>query len=367
MAELATYAVLSSKGRLYPEPDDHRSAFERDRNRISSSAAFRRLEYKTQVFINHEGDYYRTRLTHSLEVAQIARSIARRLLLNEDLVEAIALAHDLGHPPFGHPGEMILDGLMKNHGGFEHNIHSYRLCAELEECSPLYRGLNLSYEVREGLVKHDDDYSLTPEVDPHIRPGFAPSLEAQLVGIADEIAYNSHDIDDGLESGHLKSEQLFEMTIWRDCWHQQTNIYGKADQETLKQRTQSAMIGLMVSDVVAATNGAIARSGVRTVADVRSLETALVQYSPAGLDLCHEAKRFLRKNLYYHPTLEETRRRADRCLEQLFSAYLACPDELPRVHSIDFTGCNLHRAVCDGVAAMTDRKALDEYRRLFMP
>src|SRR5512136_2230730 len=249
--DLAGFAAKSelSLGRKHDEDlRDHRPAFERDRDRIIHCAAFRRLEYKTQVFVNHEGDYYRTRLTHSLEVAQIGKAIARRLKLNEELTEALALAHDLGHTPFGHTGEEVLNRLMEGHGGFEHNRQSYRVVDELEERYPGFNGLNLSWEVREGILKHSSPYDRPSDLMAEFLPGVVPTIEAQIINFADEIAYNNHDIDDGLKSGYITARQLNQVEIWREVNESVATRYPGIDAERKKHQTISALIGLFIRD-----------------------------------------------------------------------------------------------------------------------
>ena len=254
--DLAGYAALSaaSRGRKHPEElRDTRPAFERDRDRIIHCAAFRRLEYKTQVFVNHEGDYYRTRLTHSLEVAQIGKAIARRLRLNEELTEALALSHDLGHTPFGHTGEDVLNRLMAGYGGFEHNLQSLRVVDELEERYPGFNGLNLSWEVREGIVKHSSPYDSPMEVMAEFLPGIVPTIEAQIINYADEIAYNNHDIDDGLKSGYITRDQLRGVELWHEVWSRVMARYPALDLERATFQTISALIGYLISDLTLTT------------------------------------------------------------------------------------------------------------------
>ncbi|HWI41664.1 MAG TPA: deoxyguanosinetriphosphate triphosphohydrolase, partial [Verrucomicrobiae bacterium] len=254
--DLAPFAACSARSRGRRHTEEHRDArpaFERDRDRIIHCAAFRRLEYKTQVFVNHEGDYYRTRLTHSLEVAQIGKAIARNLRLNEELTEALALAHDLGHTPFGHTGEDVLNRLMEGHGGFEHNLQSFRVVDELEEKYPGFNGLNLSWEVLEGIVKHSSPYDRPAAAVRDYLPGVVPTLEAQIINYADEIAYNNHDIDDGLKSGYITLEQLEEVPLWRETRRSIAAKHRSLDEERLKYQTISALIGYLIGDVVATT------------------------------------------------------------------------------------------------------------------
>src|SRR6266568_538179 len=268
--DLAGYAARSahSRGRKHLEElKDERPAFERDRDRIIHCAAFRRLEYKTQVFVNHEGDYYRTRLTHSLEVAQIGKAIARRLKLNEELTEALALAHDLGHTPFGHTGEEVLNRLMAEHGGFEHNLQSLRVVDDLEERYPNFNGLNLSWEVREGIVKHSSPYDSPADIMSEFLPGVVPTIEAQLINYADEIAYNNHDIDDGLKSGYITLDQLEQVELWKEVYQQVKAKYHAAESVRLKHQTISTLIGIFITDLTVTTQAAIDQFGIGTVED----------------------------------------------------------------------------------------------------
>ncbi|MDH4226808.1 MAG: deoxyguanosinetriphosphate triphosphohydrolase [Deltaproteobacteria bacterium] len=366
---LAPYAQKSSesKGRRHAETEHaFRSVFQRDRDRIIHCNAFRRLEYKTQVFVYHEGDHYRTRLTHTIEVAQIARTIARALGLNEDLSEAIALAHDLGHPPFGHTGEKVLDELMKKHGGFEHNAHSLRIVEELERRYPAYPGLNLSWEVREGIAKHRSEHD-HPGSFKEYEMEKPPSLEAQIVDIADEIAYNNHDIDDGLSSEMLDEDSLMEVTLWRECRNEAVNAAPGADSKIIKYQTIVRIINTLVSDLVENTAKNIAANNIKTVAAVRGHKGNIATFSPEIAEKNRELKRFLRKNLYNHYRLLRMADKAKRMLTALFEAYiretsLIAPRFLENIQSL-----GKERAVCDHIAGMTDRYALDEYKKLFDP
>ncbi|GAB4169866.1 MAG: deoxyguanosinetriphosphate triphosphohydrolase [Geothermobacteraceae bacterium] len=369
--DLASYAARSSnsRGRRHPEPyKDDRPAFERDRDRIIHCAAFRRLEYKTQVFVNHEGDYYRTRLTHSLEVAQIARGIARRLKLNEDLTEALALAHDLGHTPFGHTGEDVLNRLMKDHGGFEHNRQSLRIVEELEERYPGFPGLNLTWETREGIIKHSSDYDRPGEhAASEYDPGVRPTLEAQIIDLADEIAYNNHDIDDGLESGYIGLDDLFEIELWRETWAYVGDKYPGIDRDRQVCQTISHLIGRLISDLVDATRTALEREGVETLADVRSHPMRLVGFSDEINRKNKQLKKFLHARLYHHYKVERMRVKAERFLSLLFESYMDNPALLPDRYRRKFEQDSVARVVCDYLAGMTDRYAQDEYKRLFEP
>ena len=369
--DLTEYAAHSacSRGRRHQETfKDDRPAFERDRDRIIHSAAFRRLEYKTQVFVNHEGDYYRTRLTHSLEVAQIGRGIARRLHLNEDLVEALALAHDLGHTPFGHTGEEVLDRLMAPYGGFEHNRQSLRIVERLEERYPGFNGLNLSWETREGIIKHSTDYDC-PDQDELAEYQFAlrPTLEAQIIDLADEIAYNNHDIDDGLKAGYLDPEELLGIELWAETSRLVAGKHPGLRGERLVYQTISHLIGLLILDLVTQTTARLHEAGIRTLADVRDHSAILVGFSPLLAEQNRSLKRFLRQKLYHHYKVERMRLKAERFLTMLFESYCSCPALLPFAYQSKFVEHGRERVICDYIAGMTDRFALDEYKRLFDP
>ncbi|UFS70486.1 deoxyguanosinetriphosphate triphosphohydrolase [Geomonas sp. RF6] len=368
--DLAAYAARSevSRGRKYEEDfRDDRPAFERDRDRIIHCAAFRRLEYKTQVFVNHEGDYYRTRLTHSLEVAQIGKGIARRLRLNEELTEALALAHDLGHTPFGHTGEEVLNRLMEGAGGFEHNLQSLRIVDELEERYPGFNGLNLSWEVREGIIKHSSRYDNPSAAFAEFLPGTVPTVEAQLINFADEIAYNNHDIDDGLESGYITMSQLKEVALWREVHETIEQKHPGIDRERARCQTISALIGVLITDVVTTTLANLEYHGIKTQEDLRSLNQQVVGFSTEMAKKNRELKRFLMHNLYRHHKVERMRVKAERYLEQLFEVYLKHPTLLPMKHQLKMERDGRERVICDYIAGMTDRFALDEYKRLFEP
>jgi len=370
--DLAPYAARSSqsRGRKYPEVfKDQRPDFERDRDRIIHCAAFRRLEYKTQVFVNHEGDYYRTRLTHSLEVAQIGRGIARRLQLNEDLVEALALAHDLGHTPFGHTGEDVLNRLMAEFGGFEHNRQSLRIVEQLEERYPGFDGLNLTFEAREGIIKHSSAYD-RPGADPaltELEPSLKPTLEAQIIDLADEIAYNNHDIDDGLKAGYISLEVLSENQLWQETFTLVDQKYpGLAGDRRIYQ-TISHLIGALIDDLVTHTLGNLSGHGVDSLEKVRRHPDRLVAFSPAMETKNRELMKFLRSRLYRHFKVERMRIKAERFLILLFESYLRTPSLLPRSYQDKFEREGRERVIADYVAGMTDRFALDEYKRLFEP
>lgn len=369
--DLAGYAAQSetSLGRRYPEVyKDDRPAYERDRDRIIHCAAFRRLEYKTQVFVNHEGDYYRTRLTHSLEVAQIGRGIARRLKLNEDLVETLALAHDLGHTPFGHTGEDVLNRLMSPYGGFEHNRQSLRVVENLEERYPDFNGLNLSWEAREGIIKHSSDYDL-PDGSGYeeYRPDLRPTLEAQIIDLADEIAYNNHDIDDGLKARYLKPEALMKIDLWAATYARVKEKYPSLPEDRQILQTISHLIGHLIMDLVDQTRENILDEGVNTQDAVRKHSVNLVMFSSETAARNRELKRFLYKNLYRHYKVERMRIKAERFLTMLFGNYLQNPTLLPSSYQEKYEQYGRERVVCDYIAGMTDRYALDEYKRLFDP
>lgn len=368
--DLAGYAARSatSIGRKYPEVfRDDRPAFERDRDRIIHCAAFRRLEYKTQVFVNHEGDYYRTRLTHSLEVAQIAKGIARRLKVNEELTEALALAHDLGHTPFGHTGEEVLNRLMAGHGGFEHNMQSLRVVDELEERYPGFNGLNLSWEVREGIVKHSSQYDNPPELLREFLPGVVPTIEAQIINFADEIAYNNHDIDDGLKSGYITLGQLEQVDLWKETYEGVERQYAAIDPERRKYQTISTLIGLLIKDLTATTLANIGSHRIETMDDLRRANQQVVSFSSEVAAKNRALKRFLYDNLYRHYKVERMRVKAERYLSHLFEAYVKTPTLLPGKYQKKMEEAGRERVVCDYIAGMTDRFALDEFKRLFEP
>ena len=370
-AELAGYAAQSesSRGRRYDELyKDDRPAYERDRDRIIHCAAFRRLEYKTQVFVNHEGDYYRTRLTHSLEVAQIGRGIARRLSLNEDLVEALALAHDLGHTPFGHTGESLLDRLIQPYGGFEHNRQSLRIVELLEERYPGFNGLNLTWEAREGIIKHSSDYDIPDGSGfEEYRPDLRATLEAQIIDLADEIAYNNHDIDDGLKAGYLNPEALMGVDIWSETYVRVKQKYPMLDEERQVLQTISHLIGHLIFDLVEQTRMNLSAGGISTLEAVRTHDGNLVMFSRATAERNRELKAFLYKNLYSHYKVERMRIKAERFLTILFENYLQHPTLLPGSYQDKYEEYGRERVICDYIAGMTDRYALDEYKRLFEP
>ena len=364
---LGSYAQYSadSRGRVHNEPPPElRTQYQRDRDRVIHSRAFRRLEYKTQVFLNGTGDHLRTRLTHTMEVAAIARNIARALRLNEDLTETIALAHDLGHPPFGHKGEEALNKLMKPHGGFEHNRQSLRIVEVLEQKYPAFPGLNLSWEVREGLAKHHTGYD-----HPARRPDFdakSSSLEAQVANLADEITYYSHDLDDGLTAGLLSEKQLSaKVGIWRQAALLVKRQFGTLPDESRRYYIIRCIIDVQVKEVVLASETAILKAGVQSADDVRLELKPLVRYSPALKRDNIELRAYLYKNLYYNPTVHEPNRRAVQLLEQLFHYFIERPQEIGEVARKRARKDGWPRAVCDYLAGMTDRYAIQQHQRLF--
>ncbi|MGD9764672.1 MAG: deoxyguanosinetriphosphate triphosphohydrolase [Candidatus Binatia bacterium] len=366
---LAPYAMPSAatRGREHPEPEHPlRLAFQRDRDRIIHSTAFRRLEYKTQVFVNHEGDYYRTRLTHTMEAAQITRTIAKSVRLNSDLAEAVALAHDLGHTPFGHAGERVLNELMADHGGFEHNAQSLRIVDVLEERYPDFPGLNLTWELREGIVKHTPPYD--KPLAAAFESGAAPCLEAQLVDYTDEIAYNSHDIDDGLKSGLLTFEQLDEVRLWREAYGAVRQRHPAASPRIWRYQAIRLIIDRLVTDLIEHVERRVAAEQIETVADVRAYGQPVVGFGPELEAQRLELKRFLMDNLYRHHRVIRVFEKAKRVMRELFDAYMSEPQQLPP-HILERRqrGETLARIIADYIAGMTDRFALEEHRKLFDP
>ncbi|MDR1228464.1 MAG: deoxyguanosinetriphosphate triphosphohydrolase [Azoarcus sp.] len=367
MEPLAAYAVTESvsRGRRHAEPAPQgRGEFQRDRDRIIHSTAFRRLEYKTQVFINHEGDLFRTRLTHSLEVAQLSRSMARALRLNEDLAEAVALAHDLGHTPFGHAGQDVLDTCMKAHGGFEHNLQSLRIVDILEERYAGFDGLNLMYETREGILKHCSPANarLLGELGQRFLESARPSLEAQIVNLADEIAYNNHDVDDGLRSELLTLEQLDAVDIFAQCRREAEAQWPGLEGRRLVHETIRRMIDAMARDLVASTRANIASAGVETLDDIHRAPV-LAAYSEDLSPKLRELKTFLYDQLYRHERVAKTIDEARRIVADLFAAYMADPGLLPLRHRAR-AAADKPRTVADYIAGMTDRYAVKEHRQL---
>lgn len=371
-SELAPYATHSPSGRGRAHAErfrDPRPDYERDRDRIIHCSAFRRLEYKTQVFVNIEGDYYRTRLTHTIEAAQISRGVARRLRLNENLAEALALSHDLGHPPFGHAGEEVLTRLAAEAGGFEHNYQSLRIVEELEERYPNFPGLNLTWETREGILKHSRGKRM-PKTDRAgaLDTGRLPSLEAQLIDLTDEIAYLNHDIDDGIESGLIDPEQIeTEVSLWRDVLAQVDAEHDGVRGAERRYNAISRLIGYLIHDLVRHTEGLIIDSGVQSADEARDCGKLLVDFSPEVDRQRAELKSFLMEHFYKHPRVERMLIKCRRILEELFPVYIEHPQLLPESYRLRAQKSGHIRAVCDYVAGMTDRFAMEEYRRLFEP
>ena len=376
---LAPYAAddRTTRGRQYPEPAPaHRSEYQRDRDRIIHCGAFRRLEYKTQVFVNHEGDLFRTRLTHSIEVAQIGRSIARALALNEDLVEAIALAHDLGHTPFGHSGQDALNECMRDFGGFEHNLQSLRVVDLLEERYAEFPGLNLTYEAREGILKHCSlkNAAELGELGRRFIERKQPSLEAQVANLADEIAYNNHDVDDGLRSGLLSVEALRDITLFARQYQEVERRYPQLASRRKIHETIRRMINHVVTDLIEASRRRLVESGVASVEEVRNHPGPLIDYSPAVREETQSLKRFLRQHLYAHYRVRRMSTKAVRTVRELFAAFLEDPRLLPdqdqeriRRAAPGDDRAGRARIIADYVAGMTDRYAIREHARLFNP
>ena len=379
MSELAPYAANneSSLGRRYPEEiPKHRSEFQRDRDRIIHSTAFRRLEYKTQVFVNHEGDLFRTRLTHSIEVAQMSRTIARALHVNEDLSEAIALAHDLGHTPFGHTGQDALNDCMKNYGGFEHNLQSLRVVDELEEKYAKFDGLNLTFESREGILKHCSIKNAEQLGDIGLRfiNKTQPNIEAQLVNLADAIAYNSHDVDDGLRSGFITIEQLRETKLFDALYNKVEKDYPKLDNKRTIYEIVRRMIDEQIKDLIAQSTQKIIRAQPQSIHDIRQFDGSLISFSADMLEMHLELKRFLRENLYRHYRVYRMSHKAGNVVSKIFNALIndlrLMPPEYRKKAQIEeeINGDSARaRIVSDYIAGMTDRYAIKEYKRIFDP
>jgi len=368
-AHLAPYAARSaaSRGRRFSEAAPaSRSEFQRDRDRIIHSTAFRRLEYKTQVFVNHEGDLFRTRLTHSIEVAQIARSIARNLRLNEDLVEAISLAHDLGHTPFGHAGQDALNACMKDYGGFEHNLQSLRVVDELEEHYGAFDGLNLMFETREGILKHCSlsNAAKLGDIGRRFIERKQPSLEAQLANLADEIAYNNHDIDDGLRSGLITTTQLDEVDFYARHRSEVARAYPGITGRRAIHETIRRMINALAVDLIQTSQSHIRDAGVQSIDEVRNAEP-LITFSREMRGEALQLKRFLRENLYHHYLVNRMTSKARRIIRELFDAFMQEPRLLPPDYQIPGNEHAQARKVADYIAGMTDRYAMREHRRLF--
>ncbi len=366
---LAPYAMKSyqTRGRVYKEKEHpYRSAYQRDRDRIIHSAAFRRLEYKTQVFVNHEGDYYRTRLTHTLEVAQIARTIASALRLNVDLTETIALVHDLGHTPFGHSGEEALNELMRKFGGFNHNLQSLRVVDILEERYPNFPGLNLTWEVREGIVKHASAFDRAVKVK-SLAPEEMPTLEAQIVDIADEIAYDNHDLDDGLTSGLIQESDLEELTIWQKITKQISKNYAIIDSQIRRYMIIRSLINQQVTDLILETEKRIANFKLKSHLDAKKLHQKTVSSSSEMLGLRRPLREVLTEKLYRHYRVIRMSNKARWFIKELFNYYLENPKGLPTQIQKNLPAFGKRQVVCDYIAGMTDRYALDEYKKLFHP
>jgi dGTPase len=364
---LAPYACRSkdSKGRVYAEDEpEYRTAFQRDRDRILHTTAFRRLEYKTQVFINYEGDYYRTRLTHTLEVAQIGRTIARALGANEDLLETICLAHDLGHPPFGHSGEITLARLMKENGGFDHNKQSLRIVTFLERRYPDFPGLNLTWEVREGIVKHESEYDIADarEYNPDLRG----HLEAQIANVADELAYTAHDLDDGLRSGMITPHMLEGIALW-EILAESVGWHDPILDDLMRHRLIRRLIGLEVTDLVHATDARLQGSHVKTVEELQRLPHNVIGFSEDMHRRNRQLKDFLYNNLYRHYRVVRMAVKAEQIISNLFKAYCAETAILPGHVQELIEERGRERTVCDYIAGMTDRFAVDEHTKLFDP
>lgn len=365
---LAPYGMRSrdTKGRAYLDSEpEYRTSFQRDRDRILHTTAFRRLEYKTQVFINFEGDHFRTRLTHTLEVAQIGRTLARALGGNEDLVEAICLAHDLGHSPFGHSGEIALARLMKEYGGFDHNKQSLRIVTELEQRYPEFPGLNLTWEVREGMVKHESEYDISDARD--FNPDLRGNLETQIANVADELAYTTHDLDDGLRSGMLNPHILEGIALWEILQETFNWRGGSTFSDMERHRMIRHLVGIMVTDMVKATDIRIRDSKVNSSNDIQKLKHNVIGYSEEMQRRNRELKDFLYKKLYRHYRVVRMQVKAERIISDLFHAYRTEPAMLPEHVQFFVEKRGLERTICDYIAGMTDRYAIEEYQKLFNP
>lgn len=363
---LAPYAARSGRslGRRHPEPPHpYRTEFQRDRDRVIHSSAFRRLKYKTQVYIEHEGDYFRTRLTHSMEACQIGRTIARALNLNEDLVETLALVHDLGHPPFGHAGETALAECMKGRGGFEHNLHGLRIVDLLEQRYPEFPGLNLTWEVRESIVKH----TIKPSMPLEFRPDWGPLLECQVVDLSDTIAYVSHDVDDAVKAGLVSTEQLRESSLWNEAIGAVLERHADVRGELLSRQAVKRLIERLVTDLIEYSASRLEALGIRTLDDVRAARERLIDFSAEVREKVHELYRFLTTHVYRHYRVIRMAEKGKRFLRDLFEAYVARPEQLPPQFQRWARTEGIERAVCDYLAGMTDRYAQEEVRRLFSP
>lgn len=352
-----------TQGREQSEPEHPtRSPYQRDRDRIIHCRAFRRMEYKTQVFIIHEGDHYRTRLTHTMEVSMISRSIARALRLNEDLAEAISLAHDVGHPPFGHSGERALHEIMEPHGGFEHNSQSLRIVEELETKYPGFSGLNLTFEVREGIAKHKSAYDRP--ILTRFNPEKKPTLEAQIVNAADEIAYNTHDLDDGLESGLLTYKDLQDIAVWQDSYTEINEKYPKATDEVKRYYTIRSIIDKQVTDVINYTQENLKKYNIKTQEDVRDAPIEILSFSPELTEKNKLLKEFLYNSLYTHYQVNRMNHKAYIVVKELFKTYINDPKLLAPSTRAKLKQYPIERVVCDYIAGMTDRYAFQEHKKL---
>lgn len=364
LSPLAPYAVSKSKGRKYSEKrksfELQTSPFQTDADRIIHSTAFRRLEYKTQVFVNHEGDHYRTRLTHTLEASHAARTMGRALRLNEDLIEAVTLAHDLGHGPFGHAGEWALEDLMADHGGFEHNVQSLKIVEELEWISPEFKGLNLSFETLEGMKKH-------PEYFYSNKKNLFRMLEAEVVDLGDEVAYSSHDIDDGLRSELLTEQQLKKVTLWREAERACRGIIKQTTPSIKRKVLVRWIMEHLMSALVQTAQKNIQRFKIKTFKDLQKTEQPALHF-PKELNQKHlELKAFLTQDLYRHYRVVRMTDKSQRFIRALFQVYLEKPEQLPPDVIARGKLQGIHRVICDYIAGMTDRYAQDEYKRLFQP
>jgi dGTPase len=370
---LAPYALRAeeSRGRRYPEAGHpYRNDFQRDRDRVVHSRAFRRLENKTQVFTRRHSDHFRNRLTHTIEVAQISRTIAAELQLNEDLVEALALVHDVGHPPFGHAGERILDAAMREHGDqFDHNLHALRTVEQFEQRYADFPGLNLTFEVREGIVKHSRDYDAEnfPQLAEYLLEQ-RPPLEAQLIDLTDEIAYSIADLDDGVEARILTREQVREgVPVFAHLYEEVERRYPAAQEKLKFYETLKRVLDRLVTDLITHTRGVISASGVQQVEDVRRFSRRLFAFSPAVDAERLQIKEFLYRNVYFSPVLERDKRQAEQVISELFAFFMKSPRELPESYQDKMRQEPLHRIVCDYVAGMTDSYILEQHRKFCSP
>lgn len=367
---VAPYAMRStqSRGRDHEtDLDPLRTEFQRDRDRIIHCTAFRKLEYKTQVFIITEGDYYRTRITHTLEVAQIARTLARALGLNADLAEAIALAHDLGHTPFGHAGEEAMRRMMEDEGGFEHNIQGLRVVERLEERYPGVPGLNLTYEVREGIIKHDTAYD-SPTCDPRFRPSESATLESQICDLADEVAYNNADLDDALKMGLIEIEDLKDIGwVWEKFAEGRTMAGFTAREKFVKYKALGGMYDMHVHDIVNETQRRLEAAKIRSLEDVRAHKERLADFSDGFKAMLSPLKSFLFQRVYRHPNTVRMATKAQKFIEEMFTLYLKHPDQLPWKYQARIKEEGTKRVICDYISGMTDRYLMEEYQRAFAP